>query len=352
MASKRLGKRRTDVALKVFPKGLGRRGDPLLNHADLSVRRGMGGFVATSSSMLAVLERIEQVAGFDVAIHVRGESGTGKELVARAIHERGERSGSPFVAINCAAIPDSLLEAELFGHVRGAFTGAERSRLGLVEEAHGGTLFLDEVADLSMRGQSLLLRVLQEREFRRLGESSTQRADFRLLSATHKRLENAVKEGTFREDLFFRLKVVDIEIPALRNRRDDILPLVEYFLTKKSAQLRLARPLAAKGAKNALVAYSWPGNVRELENEIVQSLLRLGQSKILELKHLSSNIRGRKSSTLRFASSDFEKQYLEDALARHGGNRTRTARFLGLTRQALYNKLKKHRLLISVGKAS
>ncbi len=203
-----------------------------------------------------------------------------------------------------------------------------------------------------MRGQSLLLRVLQEREFRRLGESSTQRADFRLLSATHKRLENAVKEGNFREDLFFRLKVVDIELPALRKRRDDILPLVEYFLNKKSAQLRLARPLVANGAKRALMAYSWPGNVRELENEIVQSLLRLGQSKIVDLEHLSSNIKGRKSSPLRFASSDFEKQYLEEALARHGGNRTRTARFLGLTRQSLYNKLKKHRLLISVRKAS
>ena len=256
------------------------------------------------------------------------------------------------MAINCAAIPDSLLEAELFGHVRGAFTGAERSRPGLVEEAHGGTLFLDEVADLSMRGQSLLLRVLQEREFRRLGESATQRADFRLLSATHKRLENAVKEGSFREDLFFRLKVVDIELPALRKRRDDILPLVEYFLTKKSAQLRLARPLVTQGAKRALMAYSWPGNVRELENEIVQSLLRIGQSKFLELNHLSSNIKGRKNSPLRFASSDFEKQYLEDALARHGGNRTRTARFLGLTRQSLYNKLKKHRLLVAVRKAS
>ena len=145
---------------------------------------------------------------------------------------------------------------------------------------------------------------------------------------------------------------MDIELPALRKRRDDILPLAEHFLTKKSAQLRLARPLVTKGAENALVAYSWPGNVRELENEIVQSLLRLGQSKILDLKHLSSNVKGRKSSPLRFASRDFEKQYLEDALARHGGNRTRTARFLGVTRQALYNKLKKHRLLVSVCKAS
>jgi transcriptional regulator with PAS, ATPase and Fis domain len=203
-----------------------------------------------------------------------------------------------------------------------------------------------------MRGQSLMLRVLQEREYRRLGESSIQRADFRLISASHKRLECAVKEGAFRGDLFFRLKVVNIDLPPLRKRIDDILPLAQHFLMKKSAHLRLAKPALSSDAKRALAAYAWPGNVRELENEMVQSLLRIGESRILEVDHLSSNIRGRKSCPLHFASRDFEKRYLEEALSRHRGNRTRTARFLGLTRQALYNKLKKHGLLMAVREAS
>ncbi len=300
------------------------------------------GFIATSPIMHTVLEKVEQAARFDVPIHLRGESGTGKELVARAIHDRGPRSGKKMIAVNCAALPDSLLEAELFGHVRGAFTGADRARVGLFEEAHGGTLFLDEVADLSTRGQTTLLRVLQDKQFRRLGDSAVRCSRFRLISASHKRLEEEVAEGRFREDLFFRLKVVEIEIPPLRERREDILPLVKHYLGVKSAQLGLHKPSLALEVEKALLAYSWPGNVRELENEMIQALLRLGKASRLDTAHLSPSLRGKTQSPLRFASQDFEMRFLRDALARHGGNRTRAARSLGVTRQALYKKLRKY----------
>lgn len=300
------------------------------------------GFVATSPLMLAVLEQIDNAAPFDVPIHVRGESGTGKELVARAIHDRSPYSANSFVALNCAAIPDSLLEAELFGHARGAFTGADRARPGLLEGAHGGTLFLDEVADLSPRGQTLLLRVLEDKEYRKLGECRVRRSDFRLVSATHRRLDEEVAAGRFREDLYFRLKVVEIELPPLRERREDILPVARYFIEAKASQLRLPRASLELEVEKALLAYSWPGNIRELENELVQALLRLGAGGSLRLEHFSPTIRGKTKPPLRFASEDFERRYLRDALARHGGNRTRAARALGLTRQGLYKKLRRH----------
>ncbi len=301
-------------------------------------------FVAVSSSMFAVLERIEQVAQFDVAVHVRGESGTGKELVARAIHDQSVRAAEKFVALNCAALPDTLLESELFGHTRGAFTGAERARTGLVEEADGGTLFLDEVADLSPRGQTILLRVIQDKEYRQLGDRTIRRSEFRLISASHKILEDEVAAGRFREDLYFRLKVVELELPPLRERREDILPLVSHVLKSKGRCLGLRQPSVERAAETALVAYDWPGNVRELENEIVQALCGLGQGRKLTIEHLSPKIRGKESSPLRCASRDFEIRYLRAVLTRHGGNRTRAARELGLTRQGLYKKLRRHGL--------
>jgi transcriptional regulator with PAS, ATPase and Fis domain len=301
-------------------------------------------FVAVSSSMFAVLERIEQVAPFDVAVHIWGESGTGKELVARAIHNQGIRASHTFVALNCAALPDTLLESELFGHTRGAFTGAHRAKPGLIEEADGGTLFLDEVADLSPRGQTLLLRVIQDKEYRQLGDSTTKRSEFRLISATHKILEDEVGAGRFREDLYFRLKVVELVLPPLRDRREDILPLVSHVLKSKDPRPGIRPPSIQPEAERALVAYDWPGNVRELENEIVQALCGLGHGRKLTLEHLSSKIRGKAKSPLRCASQDFERRYLRAVLTRHGGNRTRAARELGLTRQGLYKKLRKHGL--------
>jgi transcriptional regulator with PAS, ATPase and Fis domain len=309
-------------------------------------------FVATSSRMLGVLEQVDRAAAFDVTVLLQGESGTGKELVARAVHRRSPRASAPFVPLNCAAIPDSLFETEIFGHVRGAFTGAERARTGLVEEASGGTLFLDEVAELSARGQTSLLRVLQDNEYRRLGESKMRQSDFRLIAATHKNLSAEVKEGRFREDLFFRLKVFEIHIPALRERREDILPLAKHFLSAKGDELGLPKPSLDAGVQEALLAYPWPGNVRELENEIVQALLRIDRGTELRREHLSPSLRGKSRRALRSASQEFERRYLRETLDRHGGNRTRAAHALGLTRQALYKKLRKYGMELTVSQTS
>jgi DNA-binding NtrC family response regulator len=301
------------------------------------------GFIAASSSMLAVLEQIERASTFDVNVLLLGESGTGKELVARAVHHGSPRVNAPFVPLNCAAVQDSLFETEIFGHARGAFTGADRARSGIVEEANGGTLFLDEVADLSPRGQTSLLRVLQDNEYRKVGESKMSISNFRLIAATNKRLEEEVEAGRFRADLYFRLKVVEIHIPPLRERPEDILPLARHLLTVKAGKLGLRKPSMEEEAEEALRSYSWPGNVRELENEIVQALVRLESGTELRKGHFSEMIRGGvRRRPLRFASRDFEIRYLREVLDRHGGNRTRAARALGLTRQALYKKLRKY----------
>ena len=304
------------------------------------------GIIASSEVFCNVLAQVGRAAPLNVPVHLNGESGTGKELVARALHDGSPRARKAFVAVNCAAIPDALLEAELFGHTRGAFTGADRARPGLLEEADGGTLFLDEVADLSPRGQTLLLRVLQEKEYRRLGESALRRADFRLISASHRSLEDDVRAGRFREDLFFRLKVVGIRIPPLRERPDDILPTARHVLARRAEELGLPVPSLEREVGSALARYEWPGNVRELENEMTRALVRAGASSSLGVRHLSPSILGGGASepALRQASSVLEKRLVEAALLRHRGNRTRAARDLGVTRQALYQKLKKHRL--------
>jgi DNA-binding NtrC family response regulator len=309
------------------------------------------GFIATSPSMIGVLEQIERASTFDVTVLLQGESGTGKELVAQAVHRQSPRVNAPFVPLNCAAVQDSLFETEIFGHVRGAFTGADRPRPGIVEEANGGTLFLDEVADLSPRGQTALLRVLQDNEYRRVGESKIRKSDFRLIAATNKRLDEEVEAGRFREDLYFRLKVFEIHIPALRERGEDILPLARHFLTMKAGQLGLPKPSLEEEAEQALRSYSWPGNVRELENEIVQALMCVESETELRRSHFSATLRGDIKRPLRFASQDFEIRYLREVLDRHGGNRTRAARALGLTRQALYKKLRKYGMEVSVSQA-
>jgi DNA-binding NtrC family response regulator len=309
------------------------------------------GFIAASPRMLGVLEQVERASAFDVPILLQGESGTGKELVALAVHRQSPRVNAPFVPVNCAAIQDSLFETEIFGHVRGAFTGADRTRVGIVEEANGGTLFLDEVADLSPRGQTSLLRVLQDNEYRRVGESKVRKSDFRLIAATHKRLDEEVKAGRFREDLYFRLKVFEIHLPALRERREDILPLAKHFLATKAEELGLPKTSLEEEAEEALLAYTWPGNVRELENEVVHALLQLGSGTNLRRENFSTAIRGGGGRPLRFASQDFEIRYLREVLDRHGGNRTRAARALGLTRQALYKKLRKYGMELTVPQA-
>ena len=228
--------------------------------------------IVESGLMRAVLRKLESFAAFDaLPIHIGGESGTGKELVARWVHEKSSRANRNFVAVNCASLPDGLVEAELFGHTRGAFTGAAQAREGLVAHADGGTLFLDEVADLPTRAQTALLRALQEKEYRRLGEVGLRRSDFRLISASHKNLSGEVDAGRFRQDLLFRLKVVHVELPALRDRPADILPLAGLCLRTQSRMLGLAPRSFTRDAERRLGQYSWPGNVRELQNEVVQA---------------------------------------------------------------------------------
>jgi transcriptional regulator with PAS, ATPase and Fis domain len=300
------------------------------------VRAQPAWIVAASREMREVLEETSRVAALEpFPVHIRGESGTGKELIARRLHEQSPRRKGAFVAVNSAALPDSLLEAELFGHTRGAFTGADRSRSGLVEEADGGTFFLDEVADLSPRAQTLLLRALQEREFRRVGESRSRHSDFRLVTATHKDLCAEVEAGRFRQDLYFRIDVLTLTIPPLRGRRDDILPLARSVLASNGGGA------FTEAAEACLLAYGWPGNVRELQNEVVQALLRARGQSLIEVGNLSASLRTQGAPPFRTEARRFERQLLADTLARHGGNRTRSARSLGLSRQGLYRKMKR-----------
>ncbi len=299
--------------------------------------------VAVSGEMRDVLDQAEALAPFaDVPVLIGGESGTGKELVARYLHRKSPRARGPFVAVNAAAIPDTLLESELFGHARGAFTGAQFARKGFLEEADTGTLFLDEVGDLSPRAQSVLLRALQEREYRRVGEVASRRSDFRLVTATHKDLDAEVVTGRFRHDLLFRLSVARIQLPALRDRPDDVLPLARSFLEARSMRLGVASKRLTGEAERALASYHWPGNIRELENELTSALVRARGSASIETEHLSLPKRRAGLACLRTVSEAFEKGLLADALARSGGNRTHAARALGISRQGLYRKLKRH----------
>ncbi len=299
--------------------------------------------VVESDKMRQVLDQAESLAPYgEVPVLIGGESGTGKELVARFLHRKSPRASRPFVAVNSAAIPDTLLESELFGHARGAFTGAQLPRKGLLEEANTGTLFLDEVGDLSPRAQSVLLRALQDREYRRVGEGSSRRSDFRLVTATHKELEAEVAAGRFRHDLLFRLSVARIHLPALRERPGDILPLARYFVDARSRRLGLESKRLTHEAERALASYHWPGNVRELENELTQALVRARGSASIGTEHLSFGKRRTGLGCLRSVSQAFEKGLLADALARSGGNRTHAARSLGISRQGLYRKLKRH----------
>jgi DNA-binding NtrC family response regulator len=300
--------------------------------------------VARSDKMREVLRQVAVLAPFEeVPVLIGGESGTGKELVARLLHDESPRAARAFVAVNASAVPDSLLESELFGHARGAFTGAAESRKGLLDEADGGTLFLDEVADLSPRAQTVLLRAIQEREYRRVGESASRRSDFRLVTATHKNLEAEVRAGRFRQDLLFRLDVVRIEIPPLRERPKDIALLAHHFLDVRSRDLALARPRLSPEAEALLLVHTWPGNVRELQNEVTQALVRAVGEDEIRSDHLSFHRRCAVSSrSLRTVSQAFERTLLTETLARHGGNRTTTARSLGISRQGLYRKLKRH----------
>lgn len=305
-------------------------------------------FIGQSKAFLAIQSLIEKVKTTDVPVFICGESGTGKELIARAIHDRGLRKQGPFVALNCGAIPDHLLESELFGHARGSFTGALRDKAGLIEEASRGTFFLDEVGDLSLPLQAKLLRLLQEREIRRIGENRTRPVDARFISATNKNIEREIEHGLFREDLYYRLRIFTIEVPPLRERKDDIFLLANYFLKKYCRELNREQVHFSPQALELLLSYPWPGNVRELQNEIQRCLVFSDGDNLIKEDHLSGKINpGRQNSqaalhTFLTARAEFERRFVSQALVRCGYSRSRTAEEIGLTRQGLFKLIKRH----------
>jgi two-component system nitrogen regulation response regulator NtrX len=299
-----------------------------------------------SAPMRKLREEIARVASTDARVLITGENGTGKELVARHIHRLSERREAPLVEVNCAAIPEDLIESELFGHSRGSFTGASEDRRGKFEEADGATLFLDEVADMSAKTQAKVLRALQEGRFTRVGGSRAIASDARVLSATNKTLAEEIRRGAFREDLYFRLAVVPIHVPPLRERTDDIPLLAGHFLREASTRFGRKPKSLSPAAVEALEAYRWPGNVRELKN-LIERLMILSPSEEVQREDLPSEFReGELAETavgqapLRDARDDFERRYILAALKKNRGNVSRTAEALDLERSNLYRKLK------------
>ena len=309
---------------------------------------GLGAFMGEAPSARRVRTMIEKVRDTDAPVFIAGESGTGKELAAKTIHETGRRRRGPFIAINCAAIPEALLESELFGHARGSFTGAFRDKVGLVEEASGGTFFLDEIGDLPLALQSKLLRVLEEKKIRRVGETRPRAVDVRFISATNKDLDHEVERDRFRQDLYYRLKIIAIDLPPLRERPDDALLLLNHFLDEFSRTMDRPRPFVSPVALEMLLRYPWPGNVRELQNEVQRCLVMAGGGPLILEDHLSAKINpagetySRASHRFAEAKADFERRFLREALVRCRYHRTRTAVEIGLTRQGLFKLLKKH----------
>ncbi|HME69942.1 MAG TPA: sigma-54 dependent transcriptional regulator [Myxococcota bacterium] len=324
----------------------------LLERIDRELR--FENLVGSGPAMRRVFEMIEKVAETDLTVLVRGESGTGKELVAQALHQRSPRRGRPFVAVNCAAISRELVESELFGHEKGAFTGADARRIGRFEAADGGTIFLDEIGDMAPETQAKVLRVLEERSLERVGSTKPVAVDVRVIAATHRDLEAEVRRSRFREDLYYRLKVVQIPVPPLRERREDVPALVDRFLSQLAERLgREPRRLSA-GALSALAGYAWPGNVRELRNVVEQAAVLAPCETIVEAD-LRLPCRQEGSAPAAFsgganaggfadakrqATEDFERSYLLRALRQHGGNISRTAEAIGMVRQSLQQKIR------------
>jgi PAS domain S-box-containing protein len=303
--------------------------------------------VSKSPAMRGVRELLPLVANSDSTVLIEGEPGTGKELVARAIHNLGPRREAPFIAVNCGALPETLVESELFGHVRGAFTDAKSDKPGRFAMAEKGTLLLDEIGDISSATQVKLLRVLQEREYLPLGGSRPKKADVRILAATNRDLALDVMNGRFRQDLFYRLNVVRIVLPPLRSRLEDIPLLVNHFIERFNAQQGRRIQGISERAMASLIGYGFPGNVRELENAIEHAFVVCGGS-TLRLEDLPAHIRGASIMPRRRATAttgpleSAEAMAIRDALARHGGNRTRAASDLGISRNTLWRKMKKH----------
>jgi two-component system response regulator HydG len=311
--------------------------------AQLQSRDGLPTIVAESAGMRAVLDLAQRAAASRSSTLISGESGTGKEVIARAIHVHSDRVSGPFVAVNCKAFAPGLLESELFGHERGAFTGASQARAGVFERAHGGTLFLDEIGEVDDAFQAKLLRVLQEREVQRVGADQTRAVDVRVVAATNRVLEREVKDGRFREDLFFRLAVVPIDVPPLRDRREDILPLARHFFMRLVAELQ--RPLEGwtPEVEQWLTTHQWPGNVRELENTLERGVV-LARGNHIELSDIAlgaATNAGTDSLTLQQHLDQAASERIRGALRASGGVRVEAARELGVERTTLYRLMKR-----------
>lgn len=303
---------------------------------------GEEGLVGHSEPMRAVRRIIRKAATSSATVLITGESGTGKELVARAIHYRGERSQAAFVPVNCGAIPENLLESELFGYVKGAFTGADQSRAGFFQTADQGTIFLDEVSEMSPTMQAKLLRVLQEQEIYMLGSSKPLRLDVRVIASTNTDLRRAMESGTFREDLYYRLNVIAVEMPPLRERGEDVLMLADHFSSKFAAEMGREPPQLNDRVKEAFLQYGWPGNVRELEN-LIHRLLVMNDSGSIEVPDLPSHMRFSLSTSCdpNRSLAEVEAEHIRNVLSSVDGNRTRAAEILGIDRKTLREKLKR-----------
>jgi len=314
-----------------------------LEPTDTLTPRSAEGLVASSPAMRSSLELVAKAQSSHATALILGETGTGKEVIARLIHDGGLRAQGAFVGINCAAFPETLLESELFGYERGAFTGANRTKRGLFEVASGGSLFLDEIGETSLGFQVKLLRVLQEGMIRPLGSTREIKVDVRILAATNKPLLQEVEMGHFRQDLYYRLHVFPIELPPLRSRIEDVVPLAELFLSRFGSSLRRITPDAAR----LLEMHPWPGNVRELENEIARIVAHAEAGSEVTARMLSPQLQGHADGlphgsdgeTLRAARARFERWFIRNALRRHNGRKVATARSLGITRECLYKKL-------------
>jgi len=314
---------------------------------ELKERYGFSNIVGTSRAIREVYEQIAQVAPTNTTVLLRGESGTGKELIAHALHYNSTRAKRPFVKVSCAALPDSLIESELFGYERGAFTGAHARKKGRFELAEGGTFFLDEIGELNLATQVKLLRVLQEREFERLGGTQTIQSNVRLITATNKDLEKAIAAGDFREDLYYRLNVFAIFVPPLRERKPDVLQLANYFLEKFAREHGKNIKRISTPAIDMLMCYHWPGNVRELENAIERSVV-VCSTQVLHAHHLPPTLQTAEASgttmevSLETATEAFEKDLLQDALKSARGNRAKAARLLSTTGRVFNYKVKQY----------
>ena len=301
--------------------------------------------IGKSPSMQKIYDLIERISGSSYNVLITGESGTGKELVAKAAHYSGSRKGGPFVAVNCAAIPETLLESELFGYKKGAFTDAKTDKLGLLFQAAGGTVFLDEITEMPQVLQAKLLRVIEEREVRPLGGTSPYPLDVRIISSSNRDMNEVIRQGRFREDLYYRLKVIDIELPPLRERREDIPLLVEHFVARFGREPKKRVSGVSEEALNALISYAWPGNVRELEN-VIQRAITLCRHEVILPEDLPAPILQAPKDDLfdkgireHYTMDQLEKEYVRRVLLEVGGNKSKAAQILGFDRKTLYRKL-------------